>query len=167
MNFRSFWAAVMMVLIVLSHTSEMPEAAEDKGYVLIHQTYSGGDFWTRGLLVQAWTIDGKLKSTLFGKPVKAPAGKHVIGLRAEFELKPKNFLIEPKRKYADIFEFSVTLMPGRSYVAAGSQSGTYVELWIEDMQTQEVISEVVEINVQKCKLFSCPPAQVKTRSSLY
>ena len=103
---------------------------------------------------------------MFGKPVKAPAGKHIVGLHVEFRVKPNNYLTAYAKKYADIIEFPVTLMPGRSYTASGRQSAGIVEVWIVDTQTQDLVSEVVEIYVPQCKLFSCPPLTVKTRPNL-
>ena len=163
---RKYWAAAVLGLLVLSQTPATTFAAEDEGYALIFQTSSGGDSWSSGLLVRAWTIDGKLKSKMFGKPVKAPAGEHIVGLHIEFVVKPKNYLTGKSIKYADIIEFPVTLMPSRSYTASGRQSAGLVEVWIVDTQTQELVSEVVEIYVPKCKLFNCPPATLKTRSKL-
>ena len=166
MIFRKYWAAAVLGLLVLSQTPATIFAAEDEGYALIFQSYSGGDLWSSGLLVQAWTIDGKLKSKMFGKPVKALAGKHIVGLHVEFRVKPKNYLTGQTKKYADIIEFPVTLMSGRSYTASGRQSEALVEIWIVDTQTQELVSEVVEIYLPKCKLFSCPPVTLKTRPKL-
>lgn len=103
---------------------------------------------------------------MFGKPVKAPAGKHIVGLRVEFTVKPETYLVGKLKKYADIVEFPVTLMPGRSYAASGRQSGAIVEVWIADAQTQERVSEVAEIHVPKCKPFNCPPATLKSRPKL-
>ena len=165
MIFRKYWAAAVLGLLVLSQNPATIFAAEE-GYALIFQTSSGGDSWSTGLLVRAWTIDGKLKSKMFGKPVKAPAGKHIVGLHVEFVVKPKSYLTGKSIKYADIIEFPVTLMPGRSYTASGRQSAALVEVWIVDTQTQELVSEVVEIYVPKCKLFNCPPATFKTRPKL-
>ena len=166
MIFRKYWAAAVLGLVVLSQTPATTSAAEDERYALIFQSYSGGDLWSTGLLVQAWTIDGKLKSKMFGKPVKAPAGEHIVGLRVEFMVKPKNYLTGKSIKYADIIEFPVTFMPGRSYTASGRQSAGLVEVWIVETQTQELVSEVVEIYVPKCKPFNCPPATFKTRPKL-
>lgn len=166
MIFRKCWAAAVLGLLVLSQTPAPAFAAEDEGYALILQSYSGEGSSISGLLVQAWTIDGKLKSKMFGKPVKAPAGEHIVGLRVQFVVKPKNYLTGKLKKYADIIEFPVTLMPGRSYTASGRQSAELVEVWIVDTQTQELVSEVVEIYPPKCKLFNCPPATLKTRPKL-
>ncbi len=166
MIFRKYCAAAVLGLLVLSQTPATIFAAEDERYALIFPSYSGEGSQISGLLVQAWTIDGKLKSKMFGKPVKAPVGKHIVGLRLEFRVKPKNYLTGKLKKYADIIEFPVTLMPGHSYTASGRQSAALVEVWIVDTQTQDLVSEVVEIYVPECKLFSCPPVTLKTRPNL-
>lgn len=166
MIFRQFWIAGILGLLILSQTPATGVSAEEKGFALILQSSSGGDLWNSGLLVQARTIDGKMKGKLFGRPVKAPAGRHVVGLYVAFEVKPKNFLVGNTKKYADILEFPVNLVAGRSYTATGRQVGSFFEVWIVDTQTRKLVSNVVEIHVPECKLFDCPRATIKKRSKL-
>jgi hypothetical protein len=167
MGFRKIWRAALLTVFVFCMSSEPLRAADEKGTALIEQSYSGGDSWARGLLVQGMTIDGKMKGTMFGRPVKAPAGLHIVGVRVEFSIRPKNVLFEPTKTYADIFEFPVKLFAGRSYTAMGRQSGAHVEVWIMETQSQRAISKVIDITVANCKPFKrCPPATITTRSEL-
>jgi hypothetical protein len=161
MTFRKVFA-VPLVAFCFTGPSHAPALAGDaKATILIQQTASNG------LLVQAMTIDGKVKGTLFGRPVKAPAGLHIVGLRVEFRVEPKNWLIEQTKKYADVFEFPVKLEAGRSYTASGRQSGPHAEIWIVETESQKLISKVIDIVVPKCKPFkSCPDATITTRSVL-
>jgi hypothetical protein len=167
MGFRESWQAVLLAVFIFCLPSVQLRAAEENGTALIEQFHSGGDSWARGLLVQAMTIDRKVKGTLFGRPVKAPAGLHIVGVRVEFTIKPKNVLFEPTKTYADIFEFPVKLVAGRSYTAMGRQSGPHVEVWIMETQSRHVVSKIIDITVASCKPFTrCPPAKITTRSAL-
>jgi hypothetical protein len=153
--------------ILLAASLTTSATAQDKGFALIHQ-YSNGDFWHSGVLVQPRTIDGKMKGKLFGKPVKAPAGLHILGVYIEFSIEPENILLGNGKKYGDIFEFPLKLEAGHSYKTMGRQSGSFVEVWVIDNQTQKLVSEVVEIQVHKCKpfKFKCPMPTITKRSEL-
>jgi hypothetical protein len=169
MIFRKFSALVVFVLFVLIQTPSLALAENKKDHARIFGSTYGGDGWSEGLRTRPMMVDGKLKETLFGRPVKVPAGEHVIGIAVSFDIKPKNPLFEPMPKYADMFEFTVTLLPSRSYKAKGKQNGTFVEVWIEDESTRETVSEIIEIEVFPCKkLFKkCPPAKINRRAQLY
>jgi hypothetical protein len=154
------------ILLVASLTASA--IAQDKGTVMIHQFHSGSDSWNIGLLVQPRTIDGKMNRKLLGKPVTAPAGLHILGVYVSFEVEPSNILLGNTVKYGDIFEFPLKLVAGRSYKTMGRQSGSFVEIWVMDNQSQELVSEVVEIQIHACKPFKlkCPKPTISKRSTL-
>jgi hypothetical protein len=156
---RHFYMVFAALLFLWSGVAN----AADKGGVLIYQKS------IESLLIRPQTLNGKNNSKLFGKPVKVPTGEHVIGLRIEFYVTPDNVLIENTDRYADIFEFKVTLEPGRQYQANGTQAGRYVEVWLEDKASKEVISDVVQITVFKCKPFKrCQkPKVTRSKSGIY
>jgi hypothetical protein len=160
---------VLLALHVLVQTPSTAFAADKKGQALISGSTDGGDSWSIGLRMQPVLIDGKNKGRLFGRPIKVPAGQHAVGVNVHFDVKPKNPLFEPKPEYSDIFEFSMMFLSGHSYTTTGTQNGTRVEVWIVDQNTQEVVTDILEIEVFPCKkLFKrCPSPKVNWRAALY
>lgn len=153
--------ALVLAFCVWCQTFTANAAAQDKGFAIIEQSYSDG------VLVQARTVGGKMKATMFGKPVKAEAGLKFVGIYVEFQVKPENYFTGPTVKYGDIIDFPLKLMAGHTYKAMGRQSGSFVEVWIVDNQTQELVSDIVEIQAYKCKPWrKCPQPKITKRSAL-
>jgi hypothetical protein len=169
MAFYSLRAITVVALVMTVLAPRLSLAGDTKTPALLFQSIHGADSWTNGLQIRPFLVDGKTRESWFGKPIKVPPGEHAIGVGVSFELKPKNPFFEAMPKYGDIFYFTFTLEPGRSYIATGSQKGTFVKVWIEDKQTRDVVTDVIDIEVFPCKKIfeTCPPAKINRSSGIY
>ncbi len=169
MTFLGLRGITLLALFATLLATTASRAGDTKAPALLFQSIHGADSWTNGLQIRPFLVDGKTRESWFGKPIKVPPGEHAIGVGVSFELKPKNPLFEAMPKYGDIFYFTFTLAPGRSYIATGSQQGTFVKIWIEDKQTKDVVTDVIDIEVFPCKkIFErCPPAKINRSSGMY